>query len=222
MKFIKITFLIFSLKIFSQTSGWEITTKPIAYLINHYELSVGYQHNKSVFSVYGEYRPRLASTGPVSVGGSGFLGFYDQPYSNPLYKSYGIGLRCKRYFYQAFYYGLEMYYRNWNFEKIYNEYSNVESIRMNFDGVRSENVNVFGSKLLIGYSLVLFPKWNNGSPFFDVYLGMGIRRRKITYETFKGTVQGQYYDYLRELSVKTPFTPQFGISVGMKINRKKS
>jgi hypothetical protein len=112
---------------------------------------------------------------------------------------------------------LDVYYRNWNFKDKNASFDNVESY--SFDGTRTENVNVYGLKLVGGKTIYLTKKDKKLKPYLDVYAGLGFRHRDESYETRNGTVNETYYIYKKDHFSENYPTPQVGFRLGLMITK---
>lgn len=162
------------------------------------------------------YRPATLNSGKIR-GGTGIGGDYIyQNFQNKMNNSFTVGLSTKYYMPQWYnlFFEADLFYRYWWFENKECHYDNVEGYR--FDGTRTEHQNVYGLKMLIGRSFEL--KSNAKVKFvLDIYGGIGLRYRNYTHETFDGTVNDQYYPYLKETGNDVTPSFQAGIKVGVGI-----
>lgn len=193
----------------------EFGIKPTEFALLNFETNFAIGNKKARYGVFLSYRPSTQDSGLVKSGGSGAAGDYRQPHYNKLYTSYTLGLYQKTYLNKALDLFLEtdVFYRNWSFDKKPAEFKNVEGY--NFNGLRTENVNVYGLKLLLGRTLLFTHKEKMFKPYLDVYIGAGIRYKEETYETFNGYVDGVFYAYNRENLYYVRPTPQLGVKLGL-------
>lgn len=194
---------------------YETGIKPTEFVFLNFETNFAIGNKKTRYGIFLSYRPSTQDAGLVKGVGTGATGGYGQPHFNKLYSSYTLGLYQKTYLNKALDLFLEtdIFYRNWNFEKKSAEYRNVESYR--FKGLRTENVDVYGLKLLFGKTLLLTQKEKKFKPYLDVFIGAGIRYKEETYETFNGYVYDTYYDYKKDKFYYTWPTPQLGVKLGL-------
>ena len=137
---------------------------------------------------------------------------------NWLYTSYTIGLYNKVYLGKALTTFLEtdVFYRNWHFDKKPAEFHDAEKTPLDFNGVRTENVDVYGLKLLIGQTFLFKSKEQKGfKPYLDIYAGAGIRYQEETYQTFNGYVGDIFYTYKIDKFFHVWPTPQLGLKLGL-------
>lgn len=161
------------------------------------------------------YRPSTQNSGEIRAGGAGSDYVY-QNFQNKMNNAVTVGLSTKYYMPQWYnlFFEADLFYRYWWFENKDCYYNNVEGY--SFDGIRTEHQNVYGLKMLIGRSFEL--KSNAKVKFvLDIYGGLGMRYRTYTYETVDGTVNDQYYPYLKETGTNFSFSPQIGIKIGVGI-----
>jgi len=229
--FISMKTFIFSLLFFTLFNSFqikaqrtlEVAVKPLEFALLNFEVNVAAGNERARYGVYFGYRPSTQESGSISTQGHGMFGGYgSQNAFNRMYTSYTIGIYQKTYLLkkQKIYAELDVYYRNWNFK---DKYASHDGERYSFEGVRSENVNVYGLKLVGGKTIYLTKKDKQVKPYIDLYVGLGFRHQDITYETKNGTVNdindGLYYEYKKEhFSYNYP-TPQAGIKLGMMITK---
>ena len=200
----------------------EVSIKPMELLFLNFETHIGIGTAKTRYGLLLSFRPSTQDSGLAKSGGTGAAGGYGYRYNNRLYRAYTVGLYNKVYINKALDVFLEtdIFYRNWHFDKKPAEYRNVEKTMQEFKGVRTENVDVYCLKLLVGQTLPFKTKREvKFKPYADVYIGAGIRYQKETYETFNGTVGGTFYAYKKDRSHYVWPTPQLGVKVGL-LNRK--
>lgn len=140
--------------------------------------------------------------------------YYLQNFNNDFLQAYKIDFGLKYYFREErdYFIAVNPFYRHWWMDKESCYYNNPK--HYNFDGTRTDRVNVFGCKLLVGEHFDLF-KTDKMSLNFCPYLGLGFRYTFYQYETFNGTVNEQYYTYLKENFEKWHITPQIGFMCGL-------
>lgn len=174
----------------------RLSTTELAFL--HLETQVGIGTKKNRFGLLISFRPSTQDSGRVRSGGSGAAGGYGHRYVNRLYTAYTIGLYHKLHFGEemAFFFETDVFYRNWHFDKKWAEYHDAEKEAHSFKGVRTENVDVYGLKLLLGKAVDIGrAKRRKFQPSLDVYAGLGVRYQEETFETFNGLVGGTFYPY---------------------------
>jgi len=198
----------------------EISAKPLEFALLHFELHAAIGNERARYGAYFGYRPATQEEGALTTLGHGAYGGYGSSNAfNRMYNSYTIGVYYKRYLLQKqkIYAELDVYYHNWNFEDKYASFENVEGY--SFDGVRTENVNVYGLKLVGGKTIYLTKKDKKIKPYIEVYAGLGLRHRDETYGTKNGTVNEAYYVYKKDhFSYNYP-TPQAGLKLGLMITK---
>ena len=190
----------------------EFGIKPTEWIWLNFETYAGIGTKKARYGILLSYRPSTQNSGEVHGAGTGAAGGYGHRFMNNLYNSYTLGLYQKTYLNESQFLEADIFYRNWYFKNKQGKYDNVEGYR--FDGPRTENVNVYGLKLLFGETFILTHKKRRYRPYFDLYFGAGIRRQKEMYETFNGYVGDVYYDYKKDVFYHTWVTPQAGIKFG--------
>lgn len=197
----------------------EIGIKPTEAAFLNFEANAGIGNKKARYGIFLSYRPATQSSGKVDGFGSGSAGGYGHNHFNKLYNSYTVGLYQKTYVNKELTTFLEadVFYRNWSFKNKQALFDNAEGYR--FDGTRTENVDVYGLKLLIGETIFLTPKKRKRRFYLDVYGGLGIRHKKETYETFDGYVRDDYYAYKKEEFKSTPIGIQGGVKLGLLLIR---
>ena len=213
--FFAVTFLCLSSQQGNAQRVIELGIKPTELLFLNTEVNFAMGNMKNRYGIFLSYRPSTQNSGVVKSGGSGAAGGYGQNHFNKLYTSYTLGVYQKIYFKRMWGLFLEtdIFYRNWNFEKKQAKFSNAEGYR--FSGLRTENVNVYGLKILAGKTLLLTRKKVKFKVYLDVIAGFGIRYKEAVYETFNGYVYDIYYDYKKDLFYYFQPTPQLGVKLGI-------
>lgn len=197
----------------------EIGIKPTEFIFRNFEANAAIGNQKARYGIFLSYRPSTQSSGEVKSFGSGSAGGYGHNHYNKLYNSYTVGLYQKTYINKKLtaFFEADVFYRNWSFKNKQALFKNVEGYR--FDGTRTENVDVYGLKLLIGQTIFLSPKENKHRFYLDIYGGLGIRHKKEAYETTDGYVYDEYYAYKKENFSSTPIGVQGGVKFGLLITR---
>jgi hypothetical protein len=197
----------------------EVGIKPTEAAFLNFEANAAIGNQKTRYGIFLSYRPGTQSSGEVKSAGSGSAGGYGQPHYNKLYTSYTVGLYQKTYFKKnrSNYFEADVFYRNWSFKNKQAFFNNVEGYR--FDGTRTENVDVYGLKLLLGHTVFLSPKENKCRFYLDIYGGLGIRYKQETYETVDGYIYDEYYAYKKDKFNSTPIGVQGGVKFGILIAR---
>ena len=198
---------------------FEFGIKPTELLFLNIEGYAGIGNAKNRYGVLFSWRPSTQDSGLIKSAGSGAAGGYGQNHFNKLYHSYTAGLFWKKYINPkaTFFIEADIFYRNWSFQNKKAEFRNAEGYR--FNGLRTENVDVYCLKLLAGKTFFLTNKKGKLSPYLDIYIGVAIRYKDETYETFNGWVYDIFYNYKKDEFNKTIPTPQLGVKIGlMKTN----
>jgi hypothetical protein len=193
----------------------EFNVKPTEFVFLNFESGFAIGTAKKRYGFFISYRPSTQDSGLVKNSGSGAAGGYGHPHYNKLYSGYTLGLYQKTYFNKIPNLFLEanVFFRNWSFENKSAEFRNVEG--NNFKGLRTENVDVYGLKLLAGKTIVLAGRDKRCQLYVDLFIGVGIRHKIETYETFNGYVNDTYHVYKKEKFHKTLPTPQSGVKLGL-------
>lgn len=191
----------------------EIGIKPSEFLLQNFETNFAIGNKNLRLGFYLSYRPSTQESGEVKAIGTGIAGTYGQSFNNKFYTSYTLGIYQKTYIKKGFFLEADLFYRNWSFKNKYVEFYNIEGYE--FQGIRTENIDVFGLKLLIGKTLILSKKEKKVKPYIDVYIGGGIRRKTSTYKTFNGYINEVYYEYKKEHFTDWFPTPQVGVKLGL-------
>jgi hypothetical protein len=197
----------------------EFGIKPTEFVFNNFEVNAAIGNKKARYGIFLSYRPSTQHSGEVKSFGSGAAGGYGQAHFNKLYNSYTVGLYQKTYLNKAldFYVETDIFYRNWSFKKKPAKFDNVEGYR--FDGMRTENIDVYGLKALLGHTFMLTRKENRIRWYLDLYGGLGLRRQDQTFETYDGYVNDIYYDYKKDIFHYTTPSVQGGVKLGLMIGR---
>jgi hypothetical protein len=197
----------------------EVGIKPTEFIFRNFEANAAIGNKKARYGIFLSYRPSTQSAGEVKGFGSGAAGGYGHNHFNKLYNSYTVGLYQKTYLNKelTFFFEGDVFYRNWSFKDKQAIYKNAEGYR--FDGTRTENVDVYGLKLLIGQTIFLSPKKNKRRFYLDVYGGLGVRHKKEMYETVDGYVYDDYYAYKKDEFSTTPIGIQGGVKLGLLITQ---
>lgn len=219
-----ILLLNFSNKIFSQDStrkSIRISVLPTQFIFTDFPVIFEYATGKFTFGISPSVKFSTQNSGEIIGGGSGAAGYYtDQNMYNKLYDALTISLNSKYYFREKdrVYFETILFYRHWWFDKKFAKYDNVEGY--SFNELRTEHQNIFGIKLLMGKTFVL---WENSKlhPIIDCYFGVGCRYKMYDFETLDNilnvidTYKGSYW---------WPISPQLGIKLGFEamLNPKRN
>lgn len=191
-------------------------------LWSNFEVNFAMGNKKVRHGIFLSYRPSTQDSGLVKSFGSGAFGGYDQNFANKLSTSYTLGIYQKTYVNKAATVFLEgdAFYRNWSFKNRFAEFKNVEGYR--FKGMRTEDVDVWCVKLLIGETFLLTKNQRGLSPYVDMCIGLSVRYKDETYETFNGFVYDTYYTYKKDKFFYTWITPQLEMKLGLaKMYKRK-
>jgi hypothetical protein len=197
----------------------EFGIKPTEFALLNFEVNAAVGNKKARYGIFFSYRPSTQDSGLVKGAGTGAAGGYAQPHFNKLYNSYTVGLYQKTYLNNDMDLFLEtdIFYRNWRFKNKQARFDNVEGYR--FNGMRTENEDVYGLKVLIGKTYMLTRRESRLGLYFDLYGGLGIRHQQQTFETYDGYVNDIYYDYKKERFLYTQPSVQGGVKLGLMIAR---
>lgn len=206
-----------------ERNGYRIQIKPTQWLLRDFQFSLERVKNKYCYGATLGYRPSFQQSGEV-VGGSGLLGSYSiQNWNNGLYEAVTGELNGKIYPFDDFEFFIEtvFFYRFWWFDKKMASYDNVENISLDFNGLRTERVHVFGLKCLVGFST----NFNSGSRFscnLDVFGGLGFRYRNLWYHTQNLNSNGTFSEpTIQKMKYWVP-SLQLGLKVGIQILKRKT
>lgn len=171
---------------------WKITTKPTELLLGNVPLTVEKVFKHRTVGLTVAYRPAYQNGGKISTSTTGMFGDYEYQYiSNMVVQGLYIGVNSKNYFGRShFYIDPELFYRRWWCDGKNASFDNVEGYR--FSATRTETVNVYGLKILAGYSFV-FRKNKDTKIVMDTYCGLGVRCKSWHYDSKNGTVNDVYY-----------------------------
>ncbi len=212
---------------------YRISTLPSQYLFYEYRLTFEKQFNKYMLGVTFGYRSRPSNDIDINyttighrIGGDFFrpgyyaAGLYNDHYSGVLLAASGKRLFGKQ---KRAYIELNFFYRHLGFVKDYVEYeyyNYTAGADHSFNGVRSENLDVYCLRVLMGYSALLAPG-KRVSPTLDFYWGLGLRHKAYYFETFNGNVNRQYYDYHRQRGGVSIPSLHLGVKLGLEIKAQK-
>jgi hypothetical protein len=198
---------------------FEIAVKPTQFLFNDFELNAGMGSKRKLIGFILSYHPATSDSGIISGAGDRFGGGYTlQNMYNRFYKGYTIGIYRKVNMVSpaSVFVETDLFYRNWNFKNKKAEYPSTEGYR--FKGTRSENVDVFVFKLLIGKSFS-FSKNKPLNLYIDAFTGVGIRYKQSIFETTNGEVMDRYYDYKKDIFREILPSLHLGIKTGIMKRR---
>ena len=197
----------------------EFGIKPTEFVLLNFEVNAAIGNKKARYGIILSYRPSTQDSGLVKSAGTGAAGGYGQPHFNKLYNSYTVGFYQKSYLNKDLdlFFETDIFYRNWRFKNKQARFENVEGYR--FNGMRTENEDVYGLKLLIGKTFMLTRKESLVKCYLDLYGGLGIRHQRQTFETHAGYVNDIYYDYKKERFQYIQPSVQGGVKLGLMLVR---
>jgi hypothetical protein len=198
---------------------FEIGIKPSQFLFNDFEINAALGSERKIIGLILSYRPATQSSAVVTGAGDGVAGGYTlQNMYNPLYTGYTVGVYRKVNMVSpaSLFVETDLFYRNWNFKNKDAEYSSTEGYR--FKGNRSENVDVFVFKFLLGNTF-RFNKKKAVNFYIDGFTGAGIRYKRSEFETRNGEVMEIYYDYKKDIFREILPSLHFGIKTGIMRKR---
>lgn len=199
--------------------NYRIMVNPTQFIFNDYNLQVEKRMGRHSLGLILGYRPAVKKGGEIN-GVVGMLGDYEyQNMWNGLYNAATIGLNSKYWLgkKQRNYGELQLFYRNWWFDNKNASFQNKEGYR--FDGLRSEEQNVYGLKLMIGRSYRII-KGNRNAMVLDIYAGLGLRYKTLWFETTEGMVDDEYYGYRVDTGHRWNLGPQGGLKIGFERYKK--
>lgn len=200
----------------SSQAVFEWGVKPTELLFRNIEGNFGVGDKMHRYGIFLAYRPSTQKAGLVNDIGAGSTGGYEiSRVTDNLYNAYTTGFYYKTYAkkHPASFYEVDAFYRNWNFKHKYAEFNDAEGYR--FKGDRSENVDVYGLKLLAGQTFLLSRRDRKTKLYIDFYGGVGIRYQSEVYQTFNGTVDDVYYNYRKDMYHHLLPSLQGGIRIGL-------
>ncbi len=202
-----------------------ITTQPTQYLFRDFGITIEKVLRRRTVGLLLSYRP-ATQNGGGTTGGHGGAGYYiDNNMFNRNYNAFTVGYTGK-YFPKAgrnFFMEAAFFYRHWWFFNKQCNYDQGEG-GYGFDALRTKWQNVYGLKLSLGETIYLRTK-GRLKPIIEVFMGVGLRYKTYVFESWQGTVDGQYYDYLKERgnswegrydkTALIPFSIQGGVRLGI-------
>lgn len=194
--------------------NYRVLITPSQFVFNDYSIVVEKFFGRRSLGLTIGYKPSTKAGGEILGVGHGLFGVYeDQNMWNGLYNAATISLNSKYYFGKKsrFFGDVCLFYRNWWFENKYARYDNDEGYR--FDGLRSEKQDVYGVKLLVGYSTFMI-KRNINSMVIDFYVGIGLRNKSVWFKTLEGLVYETYHENFNEKRNSFSIGPQAGFKIG--------
>jgi len=108
----------------------------------------------------------------------------------------------------------DLFIRKWWLDSKSISYRNVEGY--SFDGVRTEEIWVYGIKLLFGRVNYLTKPSAKYKPYWEYFGGVSVRNKISVYITENGSVNYTYYDYLKENIHEFFPAIQLGFRLGVK------
>jgi hypothetical protein len=194
---------------------FELGIKPTEIGLGNYETNIALGNKKYRFGFYGSFKPSTQDSGLIKPIASGAAGGYGSNHFNKLLSSYTIGFYQKTYFKKNLTYFIEtnIYYRNWSFHNKPAIYKNVEGYR--FNGLRSENIDVYGLKVVVGKTILPPIQWKKLKSYIDIYIGAGIRSKNEFFHTTNGTVYDTFYPSFKEKNTTVLPSLQLGLKLGV-------
>lgn len=171
---------------------YRIVTQPTQLLVKEITLGAEYIKGRRSIGIFSAYRSRRG----ISLVPSSIFDPLYPTYLDEEYRAFTAGISSKYYFLgvENFYLEGQLFYRHWWQDPDHYSYQPAIGNIINYE--KTDNMNAFGSKLLIGYTICL------GStcrvrPLIGAYTGIGLRllqqRFRQTEEqdgvttTFRGT-----------------------------------
>lgn len=150
------------------------------------------------------YRYRNPSAGPEASIGKGTVASYElYQMLNPYHQAIKLAasplvyLNARR----SIYVQGEYFFRHWWLDNTHIIVNTVENSTTDFDAVRTERINVYGTKALIGARGYLSRRATATGVMYSVYAGIGFRIKTYWYESRDGTFEGQPIDYQYEKGI---------------------
>lgn len=200
----------------SLSPRWKITTKPTEILFGNIPITVERVFARRTLGITASYRPAYQNGGEVAAISTGMFGDYQYQYAaNKIVEGLYVSVNSKQYVSKRirnFYIDPELFYRRWWCDDKMAIFKNVEGYR--FDAIRTESVNVYGLKVLAGYSFVLGRR-KKPAIVVDAYGGLGVRYKSWVWDSKDGTVLNTYYvDRTDEGHLILP-SVQLGVQFGL-------
>lgn len=200
MKYIKTFALLLLIKssLAQDSLQYRVFFTPSYLIFNELRVGIDIQKNRNMLSLGFAYRPDTDGGGELDGICIGMCeDYWFQKPANFFYKMFFTSISYKIFpkTMNHTYYEAQLFYKHWWFEDKYVKYDG--NVGYGFDGLRDERENVFGLKILMGY----IKYWRNDKklkPFIDVYGGIGIRYKDMSYFTHQGTVNEVYYENYQE------------------------
>jgi hypothetical protein len=154
---------------------------------------------------------------PEFSGVIGLFGEYqNQNMLNPHYKAFYFCISPKRYFNKNKFLSLDIFYRYWWCDNKHIIFNNVEGYR--FNAIRTDNVSVYGLKILINSRQRLYKFTNNFESVMTLYAGLGYRFRTYQYESVGGTIRDLPNIYKKENGQEHLPSIHLGLRLGFGFN----
>jgi len=201
---------------------WKITVRPFEFFVRNFPLTVEKVFDRMTIGLTVAYRTPYQNSGKVNTG-INIPGGYTVNYPfNGYAQGMSVEANSKQYIFSGkaqkhrLYVDAALFYRRWWFEGKNTSHDRVEGTdpHPSFNGLRNEYLNVVGAKALIGTS-VFSHNVGKLKLVMDFYGGVGLRYKTWKFETFNGTVEGQYYTYNKETGNKWAPSIQGGVQVGI-------
>ena len=195
---------------------YKLMIRPLELVIPNISLTAERHFYRHSLGLTLAFKPATRESGTIT-GAKGLFGNYrSSNMLNEAYNAITAGVNAKTYFHPAgkkdMYIDGQLSYRHWWFDNKHVAYPNVEGYR--FAGTRSERMDVYSGKILLGYSAV----GNKGKKtrlVADFYGGLDIRYRSWKYITKDGSVMDVYNSYRKETGNYWGLNPYLGMQVGI-------
>lgn len=199
-------------------SKFRITTTPTQYALSDFPITIEKVKKNRTYGITLGFRANNQSQRVQNNGFGFYTDYHNQNMLNPFYNAATIGINTKYYFGRRdiLFFDFQGFYRYWWFNNKYAEYENLEGY--SFKGTRSERQNVFGAKLLMGWTFILSPEKRTHS-VFEIYYGLGGRYKTYQYETINGNINGTYYNSKNESGSTMVMTFHLGFRLGLEFGK---
>lgn len=201
----------------NEVSGLRVFTKPERILIGEYQL--GFEHFKPGVAINTCIGYNPSGTGPEkTVQESQYTGYLLSAYQNQLYEGFLTESGVK--FYQKeldnfLYVEFLVFYRYWWFFNEHAKFIDTKTPQYSYDGIRSEQNHVIGSKLLVGFTIANY-NHKSYALFFDVFGGIGLRHKWFNFKTVNIADSGQIMPPRIESPTQWMPSVHFGCRLGVQ------
>ncbi len=234
MKKIILLIILFSLYlpfIFAQDppskATYRITTPVFQDMQFYYTLTFEKVLKKKTIGASLGVKPSTQQSGEASFKTGPFAPYQTSNFGNKLYSSVTIDVFMKFYFgeKQQSYLMPDVYYRLWWFDSKDCSFSGTGGTRehhydYSYDGIRSEQQQQFGLKILYGRTYKL-NKDGKIRPILEPNAGVGLFVRSYKFQTYQGTVNNVYYDYHQEVDIGLYPSLHLNLNIGVEFDVKK-